>query len=77
MRAFEEMTFIELVDKLAETTGKYTRILKEDRNSEEHIVLRDEIQQLIREIDRRRNSDQSPSSNPRLPGYQFLFIKDA
>jgi len=77
MRTLEELTFIELVDKLAVTTEKYTKILKEDRNSDEHVVLRDEIQQIIREIDRRRSSDQSPSSNPSLPGHQFLFIKDA
>lgn len=77
MRTLEELTLIELVDKLADTTERYTRILKEGRDSDEHVVLRDEIQQIIREIDRRRRSDESPSSNPSLPGHQFLFIKDA
>lgn len=63
MQTFETLTLIELVDKLAHTTEKYTRILKESRHSDEHFALRDEIHLLIREIDNRRLSDLSGSSD--------------
>ena len=76
MRRFEELTFIQLIDKLAVITQEYTKVLKENRNSEEHASLRDEIQELIIEIDYRRNGDQTTSSNPQLPGHQFLLIRD-
>lgn len=76
MRTFEELTFIQLLDKLAETTETYTKVLKANRNSDEHTILRGEIQQLIAEIDLRRNSNETPSSNPILPGHQFPFIKE-
>lgn len=76
MRRFEELTFIQLVDKLAVITEQYTKALKDNRNADEHVLLRDDIRELIFEIDYRRNSDQTSSSNPQLPGHQFLFIKD-
>jgi hypothetical protein len=76
MRRFEELSFMELVDMLAESTEKYTKILKDNRNSDEQKSLRKDIRELIAEIEFRRNGNQTPSSNPALPGYQFLLIKE-
>lgn len=76
MRQFEELSFNQLVDRLALTTEKYTKVLNDSRYSDEHTLLRDEIQELIKEIDYRRNGEQTLSSNPIFPGHQFLFIKD-
>jgi hypothetical protein len=73
MRPFENLTFMQLIDTLAVTTEKYTKVLKENRNSDEHAIFRNEIQELIAEIDIRRREGESSPSNPGLPGVTFFY----
>jgi len=73
MRPFEKLTVMELIDTLALTTEKYTKVLKENRNSDEHLLFRNEIQQLIAEIDLRKSNEQTSASNHGLPGISFCL----
>jgi hypothetical protein len=67
MRPFENVSFMQLIDILALATEKYTKILKDNRNSDEHELIRSEIHQLIAEIDLRKSDRQTTDTNSGLP----------
>lgn len=67
MPRFEDLSFLELVDLLAEKTSYYSEVIKEKRNTDEHLILRDEIQELLNYIERRREMDKKKSTDHLAP----------
>ena len=63
MKKKQGATYSELVDKLADKVAQYTRILKDQRNSDEHMNLRDEIHDLLLQIQVKREEDLKESQN--------------
>lgn len=58
MQRIENLSYPELVDLLAEKTSRYTTVLRDQRNTLEHTLLKEEIQELVKLIELKRNMDQ-------------------
>jgi cell wall assembly regulator SMI1 len=54
MKRIEDLSYLELIDLLADLTANYTRIVKDQRNSDQHLVLRERINELISQIDNKK-----------------------
>jgi hypothetical protein len=50
MQTIESLTYIELVDLLAEKTSRYTTAQRDNHNASEHKLLNEEIRELIKLI---------------------------
>jgi hypothetical protein len=55
MQYIKSLTFIQLVDLLAEKTSLYTTVLKDQRNTIERDLIRDEIDEIIKNIELKRD----------------------
>ena len=55
MQRIENLSYIELVDLLADKTCRYTTVLRDQRNTIEHTMLKEEIHELIKLIELKRD----------------------
>lgn len=55
MPKIENMSYDELVDLLAEKTSTYTTVYKDQRNTLEHSLLQEEIQDILNLIESKKD----------------------
>jgi hypothetical protein len=77
MNTYSKLNLVQLVDVLADLTSRYSSLMKDRRNTDEHHMLKEQIWELIAEIEKQKTEATNTSEfNNSAPQTQDLSMID-